>query len=151
MVEDKKKFLFLYVLDWAAAQHEERKKIGENEIDNKVFGKSPEKFSFTLFSTPMLFINGNCLFSVRKYILASVCAAVFIHILIHNFLSLQNCEVEKKNCFSYFCCFRIISHDTLTVCDVMTESCFFTYFPHSQLWKKERWMDLLYTFREWMR
>jgi hypothetical protein len=32
-------------------------KIGENEIDNKVFGKSPEKFSFTLFSTPMLFIK----------------------------------------------------------------------------------------------
>lgn len=68
MVEDKKNSSSteLHNMKWKG-------KIGENEIDNKVFGKSPEKFS-----TPMLFINGNCLFAVRKYKLASVYAAVFI-------------------------------------------------------------------------
>ena len=116
-----------------------RKKIGENGIDNKVLKVSGKVFFiFSLyFSTPMLFICCTKILPCK----CLCCSIFFIFSSTHTFLFLlfilTKCEVEKKNCYSYFCCFRIISHDTLTVCDVMTESCFFTYFPHSQLWKKK--------------
>lgn len=130
MVEDKKNLCLPLRsrLSWAAQHEVERKKLVKMKSTIKFIWKVSGK----VFHTDVVYKWKLFICCTKIQTCKCLCSSIHLH-------SYKLFILTKlwRTASVIFCCFRIISHDTLTVSDVMTESCFFTYFSHSQLWKKE--------------